>query len=64
MQTEILRAMSGEERLELAFGMSELAHDLSRTRIQNDHPEWSEREITLELLRLALLPAALPPQLR
>ncbi len=64
MRPDILRAMSGEQRLELAFEMSEFARDLCRARIRHEHPEWGDREITLELLRLALLPAELPAQLR
>ena len=52
--------MSGEERLLLAFELSMFARDLNRARIQGEHPDWLETQVTRELLRLAFFPAALP----
>ncbi len=60
LQLKILSAMTGEQRLQLAFEMSELARDLAREGIRRDHPEWSEAQVARELLRFAFLPAPLP----
>lgn len=60
VQFEIYRAMSGEQRILLAFEMSLFARELSRARIRSEHPEWNEGEVWRELLRLAFLPAPLP----
>jgi len=63
-QIEIQRAMSGEQRLTLAYEMSIFARDLAREGIRRDHPEWTEAQLARELLRLAFLPAPLPPGLK
>ena len=60
VQVEIQRSMSGEQRLRLAFEMSQFARELSRERIRREHPDWPETQIDRELLRLAFLPAPLP----
>ena len=63
-QDEILRAMSGEQRMTLAYEMSMFARDLAREGIRRDHPEWTEAQIARELLRLAFLPKPLPAWFR
>ena len=63
-QDEILRAMSSEQRFTLAYEMSMFARDLAKEGIRRDHPEWTEAQIARELLRLAFLPAPLPPGLK
>ena len=63
-QDEIVRAMTGEQRITLAYEMSMFARDLAREGIRLDHPEWTEAQIARELLRLAFLPAPLPPGLK
>ena len=63
-QDEIVRAMTGEQRMELAYEMSMFARDLAREGIRRDHPEWTERQVARELLRLAFLPEPLPPGLK
>jgi Rv0078B-related antitoxin len=60
VQLEIHRSMSGEQRLLLAFEMSQFARDLCRERIRHEHPQWTEAQIARELLRLAFLPDPLP----
>jgi hypothetical protein len=60
VQFEILRAMSGEQRLLMAFEMSLFARELAREGIRRDHPEWPEACVTRELLRLAFFPTPLP----
>jgi hypothetical protein len=64
LQLQIQSAMSGEQRLLLSFEMSLFARELAREGIRRDHPEWTEAQVTRELLRLAFLPAPLPAGLR
>ena len=56
--------MTGEQRLLLAFDMSMFARALMRAGIVQEHPDWTEAQVARELLRLAFLPAPLPPGLR
>lgn len=60
VQLEIVRRMSGEERILLAFEMSLFARELAKAGIRRDHPDWSESQVARELLRLAFFPAPLP----
>ena len=60
IQEQILRNMTGEQRLLLAWDMSLFARDLARVGIRNDHPDWTEAQVARELLRLAFLPDPLP----
>ena len=64
IQLQLQRAMSGEQRLLLAFEMSLFARELARERICREHPEWPETQIARELLRMAFLPKPLPAPLR
>jgi hypothetical protein len=52
--------MTGEQRLLIAFEMSQFARELVKARIRQEHPDWPEAQITRELLRLAFLPEPLP----
>jgi len=63
IQDEIIQRMSGEERLKLALEMTHFSRQLAATRIRNEHPEWTEREVTVELLRYAFNFKNLPPPL-
>jgi len=63
-QIEILRAMTGEQRIELAYEMSMFARELAREGIRRDHPDWPEERVVRELLRLAFLPGPLPAGLQ
>jgi hypothetical protein len=60
VQLDILRAMSGEQRLLLAFEMSLFASELAREGIRRDHPDWPETRVARELLRLAFFPEPIP----
>ena len=64
VQLGIIRKMSGSRRLEIALEMCSAARELSRTRVRQLHPDWTERRIDKELLRLAFLPGTLPGPLR
>ena len=63
IQEQILRNMTGEQRLLLAWDMSMFARELAQAGIRNDHPDWTEGQVARELLRLAFLPDPLPPGL-
>lgn len=60
LQLQIQSAMSGEQRMTLAYEMSMFARELAREGIRRDHPDWSDAQIARELLRLAFLPGPLP----
>ena len=64
VQLEAQRALSGEQRLLLAFEMSLFTRELAKEGIRREHPEWPEEQLARELLRLAFLPAPLPAPLR
>jgi hypothetical protein len=64
LQLKIQQAMSGEQRMLLAFEMSMFTRDLTRAGIRQEHPEWTEKQVQRELLRLAFLPDPLPAKLR
>jgi hypothetical protein len=60
IRLQIHRSMSEEQRILLAIEMSLFARDLARERIRSDHPDWDERQLQRELLRIAFLPDPLP----
>jgi hypothetical protein len=60
IQQDILRRMPPAERLRLACEMSDLARDLCRARIRQDHPEWTEEQVVRELVRAAFSPQPSP----
>jgi hypothetical protein len=64
IQDEIRCAMTGEQRVMLAFEMSLFARELTRAGIQQEHPDWPEHRVARELLRLAFLPEMPPAGLR
>ncbi|MGH9567096.1 MAG: hypothetical protein ACRD4I_14000 [Candidatus Angelobacter sp.] len=61
IQQQIVDAMSGEQRVLLAFEMSYYTHELAKQGLRDHHPEWPEERITWEFLR-SLLPPAPPPR--
>jgi hypothetical protein len=64
IQDEIHRRMTGEERLKLAFEMSEMARNFALARLRREHPDWTEWELKRELLRYAFGAQPWPPILR
>lgn len=64
IQDAIHRAMTGEQRVLLAFEMSMFARELARAGIQREHPDWPADRVARELLRMAFLPKPLPAKLR
>jgi hypothetical protein len=64
VQLQIQQAMTGEQRLIMAFEMSLFARELTKAGIRQDHPQWPETQVARELIRLALQPALLQARLR
>lgn len=60
VQLDILRAMSAEQLMRLAFDMSDFMRELAKEGIRREHPDWPEARVARELLRLAFLPAPFP----
>jgi hypothetical protein len=51
-QFAVYRAMSPERRVELAFEMSEAARRLALDGVRQRHPEYSERDVFMALMRM------------
>jgi len=64
LQLQIQCAMSGEQRMTLAYEMSMFVRELMREGIRRDHPDWSDAQIARELLWRAFFPEPLPAWLR
>jgi len=45
----VLRAKSGPERLEIAFGMFRSAQQMLASHLASEHPEWDETRIAQEV---------------
>jgi Rv0078B-related antitoxin len=52
--------MTAAQKLQMAFDISDLAHALRKAGIRRDHPDWTDRQVIIELLRQAFLPDPLP----
>jgi hypothetical protein len=63
VQLNIFRRMTEEQRLAMALEMSGLVRETILSRIQSEHPEWTDWQVKRELLRLTFLPEPLPPGL-
>lgn len=60
MQLRILRGLTGAQRLQIALEMSDLAREFSRAGLRARHPDWTDAEVTRELVRYAFLPDPMP----
>jgi len=60
VQLATLRNMTGEQRLRMAFRLTDFMRRAALSRIRSEHPEWSEWQVKRELLRIAFYPAPLP----
>ena len=63
VQLEILRNMTGEQRVQIAVDMTNFMRRMTMSRIRAEHPEWTDWQVKRELLRIAFLPDPLPPGL-
>jgi Rv0078B-related antitoxin len=64
MQIKIVRSMSVEQRLELAFEMSMTCRELMRAGVRHQYPDWSEAQVAREVHRRAFSPQPLPDWVR
>ena len=64
IQRRMEAAMTGEQRLLEALEMSVFAREFAKSKIRRDHPEWTESQVSREILRLEFLPEKLPSGLR
>jgi hypothetical protein len=64
MQIQIRRRMTPEQRLLAALDISDLCREIRKAGIRRDHPDWSERQVMIELFRLAFFPKPLPSWVR
>jgi hypothetical protein len=52
VQLRLYRAMTVEQRLELAMSMSEDARRITEEGIRRRHPDYTDRDIRMALIRL------------
>lgn len=64
LQTDIFASMSGEQRILWALEASDLTREFAKSKIRRDHPDWTEAQISREVLRLQFLPGELPAGLQ
>lgn len=64
IQLEVLRGLTGEQKMRTAFEMSLFARELCLSRLRQEHPGWTEAECRREVLRYAFAPGPLPVPLR
>ena len=64
VRIEVLRNLSGPQRLMIALDMSLFVRELAATRLRLEHPDWSDQTVQRELLRYAFQPGPLPEILR
>jgi hypothetical protein len=64
MQLAIRRSMTPEQRLLVALDISHCCRELRKAGIRRNHPDWSDRQVMIELFRLAFLPKPLPKWVR
>lgn len=56
---EALRAMTGQQRLEIAGDMRRTAREMLLHMLRSEHPDWTDQEVALEVAR-RLLAGELP----
>lgn len=64
MQLRIRRSMTPEQRFRVALDISHSCRELRKLGIKRDHPDWSEKQVMIELFRLAFFPEPLPAWVR
>ena len=64
MQLEIRRRMTPAQRWKVAIEISETYREFRKAGIRMQHPEWTDRQVMIELFRLAFLPEPLPAWVR
>lgn len=59
-QLEIYRRMTGQQRLQIAFELSELTRELVRSNVRNYHADWTDQQVEQEVVRRFRLAAGIP----
>jgi hypothetical protein len=59
-QIEIYRRMTGQQRLQIAFELSDLTREIVRSNVRSYHPDWTDEQIEQEVLRRCRLAAGIP----
>ena len=54
VQVDALRRLDGPTRLQMALRMSDDSRDVTLAGIRHRHPDWTDDDVHLELLRLLL----------
>lgn len=53
--------MTGEQRVQIAVDLTSFMRRMAVSRIRSEHPDWTERQVKREMLRIAFMPEPLPP---
>jgi hypothetical protein len=64
MQLQAMRSLTGGQRLLLGLEMSLFSREFMKAGIRREHPEWPERQVKIEVLRLLFFPKPLPTWMR
>lgn len=59
-QIEILRGMTGKQRLEIACQLYDTARALVRANVRNQHRDWTDDLVEQEVTRRCRLAAGIP----
>jgi hypothetical protein len=60
LRIELLKQMTGEQRVAIAFKLTNFTRRAAVSRIRAEHPDWTDAQVKRELLRIAFLPHPLP----
>lgn len=63
IQSQVIERLTVAQRLALAFEMSDMARALARSRLREEHSDWTEVDLDRATLRLTFFPDQLPPGL-
>ena len=64
LQRRGISSLTASERLTMALEMSDFVKSLKLSNLRREHPNASERELRLMVVRSCFDPLQLPPQLR
>jgi hypothetical protein len=59
-QIDVYRRMTGQQRLQIAFDLSQLSRELVRSNVRNHHPDWTDEQVEQEVVRRFRLAAGIP----
>ena len=53
-QKELIKAMTPQQRLDIAFDMRRTAMELKKAYLEKTHPDWTEQQVQAEVRRIFL----------